>query len=146
MDKRIVEFLIKAKKASYAGKGSETSSSRKKSHDLTYQEGNLMYYDTYLGSKRFAGEEALWIDNKPYWSMNYIGRSLSDDFDINFLREALLLVPENKPFRGPDKHINGNYMYQCDVDGGFEWFQGIERIYYNNSLVYECVFHGGLVD
>ena len=51
MDKRIVEFLIKAKKATYAGKGSETSSSRKKSHDLTYQEGNLMYYDTYLGSK-----------------------------------------------------------------------------------------------
>ena len=145
MDK-IINFLIRAKKATYAGKGSETSSSREKSHDLVYKEDNLMYYDTYLGSKKFAGEEALWINNKPYWSMNYLGRSFSDDFDLNFLREALILVPEDKPFRGPDRYCKGNYVYQCDVEGNFEWFQGVERIYNKDSLVYECVFHGGFVE
>jgi len=60
MDKHIVEFLIRAKKATYAGKGAETDSSRPGSHDLLYAEGALKYIDTYLGNAKFAGEEALW--------------------------------------------------------------------------------------
>ena len=48
MDKRTVEFLIRAKQATYAGKGAETVSSRIKSHDLVYSDGDYMYYDTYL--------------------------------------------------------------------------------------------------
>ena len=58
MDKKVIEFLIKAKRKTYAGKGSETVSSREKSHDLVYRENNFMYYDTYLGGEKFAGEEA----------------------------------------------------------------------------------------
>ncbi len=61
MEKEIVEFLIKAKRLTYAGKGAETMPSREKSHDLIYKEGDYMYYDTYLGTGKFAGEEALWI-------------------------------------------------------------------------------------
>ena len=74
MDKRIVDFLIRAKRATYAGKGAETKPSRTGSHDLVYRERDLMYYDTYLGGEKFAGEEALWISDVPVWSMNYIGR------------------------------------------------------------------------
>lgn len=74
MDKHLLNFLIKAKQATYAGKGAETVSSRLRSHDLIYQDGDYMYYDTYLGTGKFAGEEALWIKDVPYWSMNYIGR------------------------------------------------------------------------
>ena len=51
--KDIIEFLIKAKRATYAGKGSETSPTRPQSHDLTYSEGDYMYYDTYLGGGKF---------------------------------------------------------------------------------------------
>ena len=61
MNKNIIDFLITAKKNTYAGKGAETTSSRVKSHDLVYSEDNMMYYDTYLGGEKFAGEEALWI-------------------------------------------------------------------------------------
>ena len=57
MNTTLIEFLIRAKKATYAGKGAETTSSRTKSHDLKYTEGDLMYYDTYLGGEKFAGEE-----------------------------------------------------------------------------------------
>ena len=102
MDKKLGNFLITAKKATYAGKGAETASSRVKSHDLIYQDGEYMYYDTYLGGDKFAGEEALWISEVPFWSMNYIGRVTGDNFSGDFLKEALLLVPEDKPFRGPD--------------------------------------------
>ena len=146
MDGRLVEFLIRAKKATYAGKGAETISSREKSHDLTYRDGDYMYYDTYLGSVRFAGEEALWIKNTPFWSMNYIGRVIGSPFSGDFLKEALLRVPEDKPFRGPETYSNGDYTYHCKTEGIFEWFHGIETICYKGSQIYECIFHGGLVE
>ena len=146
MDGRLVEFLIRAKKATYAGKGAETISSREKSHDLTYRDGDYMYYDTYLGSVRFAGEEALWIKNTPFWSMNYIGRVIGSPFSGDFLKEALLRVPEDKPFRGPETYSNGDYTYHSETEGTFEWFHGKETICYKGSQIYECIFHGGLVE
>ena len=146
MNKDIIEFLIKAKKATYAGKGAETEPSRPASHDLKYRNGDMLYYDTYLGGNKFTGEEALWIINKPYWSMNYAGRVLGDEFSGDFLKEALLLVPFDKPFRGPKEYTNGDYTYKCDVDGDFDWFQGKEIILYNDKIVYECYFHGGLIE
>ena len=146
MDKELVEFLIGAKKATYAGKGAETTSSREKSHDLIYRDGDYMYYDTYLGTGKFAGEEALWIKDTPYWSMNYIGRVTGDNFSGDFLKEALLLVPEDKPFRGPEKYTNGDYTYDCKIDGDYKWFNGRETISYKGEEIYECIFHGGLVE
>ena len=90
MDKNIIEFLIKAKKVTYAGKGAEIDPSRPNSHDLQYTDGVLKYIDTYLGSSKFAGEEALWKENIPFWSMNYIGRIIGDNFSGDFLKEVLL--------------------------------------------------------
>ena len=146
MDKFIIDFLIRAKKATYAGKGAEVDSSRPNSHDLLYEEGSLKYIDSYLGSRKFAGEEAIWKDDIPFWSMNYIGRVLGVDFSGDFLKEALTLVPEETPFRGPMLHKNGDYSYICKVDGDFHWFSGFEEIYYKYTKVYECIFHGGDVE
>ena len=105
-----------------------------------------MYHDSYLGSGKFAGEEALYIKEKPYWSMNYIGRVTGENFSGDFLKEALLHVPFEKPFRGPEYYSNGDYTYHCDVDGDFEWFQGRETICHNGKEIYECYFHGGLIE
>ena len=145
MDKSIVSFLIRAKKATYAGKGAETASSRTGSHDLVYRENNLMYYDTYLGGDRFAGEEALWISDVPYWSMNYVGRVTGSPFSGDFLKEALLHVPEDQPYRGPKRYENGDYTYSCSVEGDFDWFQGKETISWRGKQIYECYYHGGLI-
>ena len=145
MDKTIVSFLIRAKKATYAGKGAETASSRIGSHDLVYREDNLMYYDTYLGGDRFAGEEALWISGVPCWSMNYAGRVTGSPFSGDFLKEALLHVPEELPYRGPEQYVNGDYAYSCSAEGDFEWFRGEETICYRGNRIYECHFHGGLI-
>ncbi|WP_303919002.1 DUF5680 domain-containing protein [Treponema berlinense] len=106
---------------------------------------NLLYYDTYLGGEKFAGEEALWISKNPYWSMNYIGRITGENFSGDFLKGALLNVPFDKPFRGPEKYCNGEYEYNCSVKGDFEWFQGRETIYFKGKEIYECYFHGGLI-
>ena len=146
MKKKIVDFLIKAKQSTYAGKGAETDPTRKESHDLVYEDGDYMYHDSYLGSGKFAGEEALYIKEKPYWSMNYIGRVTGENFSGDFLKEALLHVPFEKPFRGPEYYSNGDYTYHCEVDGDFEWFQGRETICHNGKEIYECYFHGGLIE
>ena len=145
MDKRIISFLIRAKQATYAGKGAETASSREKSHDLVFRDGDYMYYDTYLGGEKFAGEEALWISDVPYWSMNYLGRVTGSPFSGDFLKEALLHVPEEMPYRGPEKYVNGDYTYTCSVEGDFDWFQGKETITWRGNPIYECVYHGGLI-
>ena len=145
MDKQIVDFLIRAKRATYAGKGAETDSSRPGSHDLAYREGEYLYYDTYLGGDRFAGEEAIWVSGVPFWSMNYAGWVTGENFSGDFLKEALLRVPEEEPFRGPREYAAGDYVYRCDIEGGFDWFQGKETISCLGEQIYECFFHGGLI-
>ena len=145
MDLQTVQFLIRAKQATYAGKGAETAPSRIGSHDLAYREGEYLYYDTYLGGDRFAGEEALWISDRPHWSMNYAGRVTGAHFSGDFLKEALLHVPEEKPYRGPERYVTDDYVYRCDSEGSFDWFQGRETITCRGQLIYECVFHGGII-
>jgi len=110
---------------------------------LRYIEGSLTYIDTYLGSEKFAGEEALWKDNVPFWSMNYVGRVIAEGFSGDFLKEALLLVPEEYPFRGPMQYTNGDYSYMCNIKGDFHWFYGFEEIHFQGNKIYECAFHGG---
>ena len=146
MDKSIVEFLIRAKRATYAGKGKEDGPSRPGSHDLHYSEGELEYIDSYLGGKKFAGEEAMWKAGKPFWAMNYAGRVLSGKFSGDFLKEALLAVPDEHPFRGPESYTKGCFTYKCKVSGSFEWFCGHEKIYFDGNEVYELNFHGGTVE
>ena len=142
---KIISFLMRAKKATYAGKGAETVSSRTASHDLEYHEGEMVYLDTFLGGKCFAGEEAVWISGKPYWSMNYAGQVIGEPFSGDFLKEALLQVPADKPFRGPCEYRDGDYTYKSTVKGDFEWFQGYEVIAYRGEVIYECHYHGTLI-
>lgn len=146
MNNKIIDFLIEAKKNTYAGKGSETTSSRLFSHDLKYEKDNLLYYDSYLGNDNFSGTEALWFDNKPIWSMNYIGRVLDkENFSGDFLKEALLCVSRDYPYRGPYYYQNGDFEYKMMVDGKFDFFTGKEVILYKSKIIYECNFHGGIV-
>lgn len=139
----VIEFLIRAKKATYAGKGSESEPSRPASHDLQYTEGNLHYIDTYIGGEKFAGEEAVWKDGQPVWTMNYCGRVIAEGFSGDFLKEALANVPFDTPYRGPAEYRSGEYLYKCSVTGDFHWYNGFEEIFNGGNKVYECMFHGG---
>lgn len=141
----LLPFLLRAKRATYAGKGAESEPWRPASHDLRYAEEDLLYIDTYLGGERFAGEEALWRADEPLWAMNYVGRVLGEGFSGDFLKEALSLGDLGCPYRGPRIHRNGEFVYHCIVDGGFPWFTGHEEIFRGTARVYECRFHGGAV-
>lgn len=77
--------------------------------------------------------------------MNYYGQVLSDDFNSHFLKEALLMVDELRPFRGPEIYTNGEYTYISKVIGDYSLFHGYEEIYYQSNKIYEAMFHGGLI-
>jgi hypothetical protein len=105
----------------------------------------LLYIDTYLGGLSFAGEEAVWEKGVPVWSMNYCGRVTADGFDGDFLKRALLLVPESAPYRGPELFEDGEMRYASGVSGDVAWYQGYEEITNAGERVYECFYHGGLI-
>jgi transcriptional regulator with XRE-family HTH domain len=141
----LAKFLVKAKCATYAGKGPESASSRPASHDLQYREGDFLYIDTYLGGERFSGEEAVWKGDVPVYAMNYSGRVIGEGFSGDFLKAALCRVPVEKPFRGPEVFEQGDALYRCTLNGTMDWFQGYEEICNSGTRVYECYFHGGAV-
>lgn len=141
----ITGFLIRAKTACYAGHGEEIDASRRGSHDLEYEEGELYYYDTYLGGERFGGEEAVWKNGAPIWCMNYCGRVTGEHFSGDFLKEALDAVPYDMPYRGPGFFQSGAYTYHCRAEGDFDWYQGYEEILHEGIKIYECYFHGGSI-
>ena len=98
-----------------------------------------------LGGSGFAGEEAVWHRGEPVWAMNFAGRVLAEPFEGDFLKEALMRVPKDKPYRGPMVYANGDYRYHCSASGDISWFQGYEEIFYQDKKVYECYFHGGSI-
>lgn len=141
-----IAFLLMAKRNTYAAANNMVDSCRTNSHDFRYQDENgFAYLDSYLGGEYFAGEEAVWLHNQPIWSMNYAGRVTGENFQGDFLKEALMHVPAELPFRGPEIYTKGDYHYHCKVDGGFVWFQGYEEIFYQGEKIYECFFHGGAI-
>ena len=142
---KLIEFRLEANVNTYAAYMNETASTRLDSHDFSYSNGPYTYHDTYVGGEQFGGEEAVWLDGKAQYAMNYFGRVLGQQFSGDFLKEALRNANYEMPYRGPEYYESGEYTYKCSVAGGICWFQGYEEIYWNTEKVYECYFHGGLL-
>ena len=142
---KLIDFRLEANVNTYAAYMNETTATRLDSHDFTYSSGPYTYHDTYVGGEKFAGEEAIWLDGKIQYAMNYLGRVLDQQFSGDFLKEALRKADKNMPYRGPEYFQSGEYTYKCSVTGDFSWFQGCEEIYCNNTRVFECYFHGGIM-
>lgn len=151
--KDLEEFLIEAKKNTYANEnGEKIASSRLNSHDYEYSVGDMIYHDTYFGGVKFMGEEVVYFKNEVLWGMNYYGLTLDENLGEEamdkVLRPALMLVGSDNsviPVRGPHEYVNGEYRYKFMVDGTMECFNGIETIYKNDIKIYELRCTGGLI-
>ena len=86
---KLIEFRLEANVNTYAAYMNETDSTRMDSHDFSYSSGPYTYHDTYVGGEKFAGEEAIWVNGKIQYAMNYLGRVLDQQFNGDFLKEAL---------------------------------------------------------
>lgn len=151
--KKLSDFLVEAKKQTYANENVEKiASTRKGSSDYEYSNGDMTYHDTYFGGTYFMGEEVVYLsDNTPIWGMNYYGvtldETLSEEAMDKALRPALMKVGEDDilPVRGPKKYINGEYEYFFNAGGNLEYFEGEEVIYKNDQMIYKLRCHGGTI-
>lgn len=142
------DFLIKAKKATYANKQAITKISPDNSKELIFKEDILIYRDRYFGHNPFFGEEIVFKKNKPFWGMNYQGKcfsKLKTKEVYNFLKYCLSEVSKDSPVRGPRQIIKGKLKYTNEKKGDIEFFIGIEKIFIKEKLVYICHYHGGLI-
>lgn len=147
-DRKLKEFLVEAKRNTYAGNGAFMESSRPGSKDLPYKSGEYYYQDSYFGGFNFIGEEAVWYKEEIIWGMNYYGEMVIEDIPEGFsdcLKGALKCVPVDKPYRGPEYFKSGEFEYKCNCNGNFESFNGDEEIYQNGKLIYRLKFHGGSI-
>lgn len=141
----LIAFIVKAKKSTYASKKGKIDSSRVGSHDYVFQEGAYAYCDSFFGSASFSGQEIVYKNSLVIWSMNYYGQVLDDLFNGDFLKEALLQVNEEYPYRGIELYKKGEYTYTLEVEGDISSFCGHEKIYYCSKKIYDCLFHGGMI-
>ncbi|MBI2044176.1 XRE family transcriptional regulator [Candidatus Pacearchaeota archaeon] len=155
---RLVKFLKKSNKETYANKAAlKAPSTRPGSEDYHFEADGLVYHDTYWGSRNFLGGEQIWLSEDfakqapAKWGMNYFGFVLDSNVNegelYNFLREALM-QPEDDvkiPVRGPVTFSKGNKRYWFSVKGDLTNFNGLESISIDNRVVYRCRVHGGFI-
>lgn len=164
----LAEFLVWAKKQGYAGGGKYTPLVNG-SKQFTCQRGNFHFSDEYMGESQFPGHEVVrWkIENgQPVWRMNYFGgtvpillgdKKIIEQID-EVLRLALMQVPLEFPFRGPECFSHKEFLYKNDFkqshtekvrfgEVDIKRFSGREtiRMAKSSEPLYFLDYHGGLI-
>jgi len=120
--KRLCKFLATAKKSTYAaGETAKKIVEDDKSTTLIFEDGDLKYHDNYFGGEPFGGREVVFLKNEPIYIMIYYGlvdESVSDfEAVYKILQEALSLISEDYPFRGPNKYSKDGLTYKNSYIG-----------------------------
>ena len=143
----LADFLVYAKRRTY-GSGVEPEKLDDGSKEYLIKSDEYTYRDRFFGGNPFIGEEVVYRNNKPVWSMNYYGMATSKTpYEVfGFLVKALALVEQDKPYRGPEKYSEGSWSYHLMSRGSINSFWGEEEIHYESIRVYWLRFHGGEID
>ena len=152
---RLPAFLVEAKRRTYAGLDDDATIAAPVlpgSKQLEYRSGHLAYRDIYFGMAYFVGQEVVTAKEQAIWSMSYAGGVSPDIMEqgavraiYGFLRRAMLLVREERPFRGPPQFEDGDYCYADASQGGISDFYGAEQIHLRGKQVYALRYGGGLL-
>lgn len=151
-DAALVDFLLRAKRATYANQGgaeTKVAPALPGSVQLEFRDGDLLYRDIYYGSVFFVGEEVVYQQGRPVWVMNYGGGVTVDGVDTGamggFLQEAMRHVAADRPFRGPARYARDAYVYTDATTGDLRRFFGVEVIHLDERAIYELRYHGGVL-
>lgn len=151
---KIREFVLAAGRATYAsGDQSIKEVQSDKSTTIEYKNDefpDLSFHDNYFGGEPYGGREVVFKDGEPVWMMVYYGwveKEQQPDIVYEILMGALRNSSIEMPYRGPELFEKDGWRYQNKVDGDFENFNGIEKIFNSSGqLVYQARYMGGIVD
>ena len=149
-------FLVEAKRRTYAGLDDDATVAAPLlvgSRQLEHRAPPYAYRDIYFGMGFFVGQETVSRDGRVIWSMSYSGGVISDLADrdtfleiYKFLRQALLAIPLEKPFRGPRLFEQADMIYRNEDQGALDRFHGVETIaQHDGTPLYELRYSGGLL-
>lgn len=146
----LTEFIVKAKAATYVGNGKPSLSYRPGAHDLQFHDGEFVYLDSYFGGQDFIGQEVVYHRGEPVWAMNYYGYILEPSMIEaaeagQIIKESLSKLYAEGRFLGGFEHETPFGTYIDTSEGDAAHFTGKERIERNGVIVYELVYHGGLI-
>ncbi|MCW4011528.1 MAG: DUF5680 domain-containing protein [Candidatus Bathyarchaeota archaeon] len=143
----LTDFLVEAKRRTY-GSGAEPMKLDDGSKEYRVEIDEHLYRDRYFGGNPFIGQEVVYRNRKPVWSMNYYGKATgrTPEEVFSFLGKALGLVESKKPYRGPEKYVEGPWSYTFFSRGNINSFWGEEEIQYDGIRVHWLKFHGGEID
>ena len=144
------DFILTAKAATYIGDGHSAPSCRPASHDLAYQAGDYQYLDSYFGGSDFIGEEIVYLQGSPVWGMNYYGvlrepEVISAAEVGRMIKDSLSLMYREGRFLGGWLHTQGELTYHDTSQGDLTYFSGREWIEKDGQVLYELVYHGGMI-
>ncbi|GGZ33346.1 hypothetical protein GCM10010387_29360 [Streptomyces inusitatus] len=143
-------FIVRAKSATYVGGAGKIAPVRTASHDLEYQEDDLVYRDSYFGGTDFLGQETVHLTGRPVWGMNYYGYLLTEGIDAftagETIKTALTALYAEGRFLGGFRHTVGELTYADETVGEVNRFRGVEHIATaDGTRVYELRYHGGRI-
>lgn len=143
-------FIVRAKAATYVGGGAKAPSCRPGSHDLRFEDGAFAYLDSYFGGADFLGEEVVYFQGAAVWVMNYYGRILEPTLIAaaqagQVIQASLSEMYKQGRFLGGFEHTVGTFRYFDTSAGSLASFTGREWITHGDIVVYELVYHGGLI-
>ncbi|MBI4039202.1 hypothetical protein HY388_00030 [Candidatus Daviesbacteria bacterium] len=148
--KNLRQFLIDSNQAGYAsGQEKKWIKEADGSTTIPFEKGDWKSHDNFFGGEPYGGRTIVFYKEKPVWIMVYYGWA-TEEVETNpiyqVLRNALMKMPQDHPFRGPGKYQDGEYIYTNLWSGELERFFGEEKIIQNDKLVYKANYLGGLVD
>lgn len=146
---QLIRVIVTAKQATYVGNGRVAEPSRQGSHDLVWSEGDWSYRDSYFGGTDFIGQECLWRQEKPVWSMAYYGYVLRDDL-IDAARAGATIKAALSAMYADGRFLGGWHWsgphgdYRDQNTGDSARFKGRETISVAGETAYALDYFGGL--
>ena len=148
---KLLSFYQKAALNTYIGGGEyEKTPEREGFFELTFNEGDWSYRDSYAGDALSFGTETIKYQNKFVWCSQYYGgmapgkESLSER-TFNFLKTSMRQKPTEFSARGPSQYTEEDWEYNYVQDGNIESYRGLEIIKYKGEIVFEYKINGGLI-
>ena len=149
INKEMIDFIQRAKKATFASKTAKPIKTKDNGLKYTYEESPLLYKDKYFGYFTDTGQEVVWYNGNPIWSMSYRGGMLShEDLSsrcFSFLKRCLQKFPETFPVRGPEIYEEGDFKYENEWKGDINSFFGEEKIFLKKEQIYFRNYLGGTI-
>jgi len=136
-------FIVEANQHTWAGEGAEVEPQRPGYKELEYRNGLWCLRDSYTSYFQAPGMTTVYHRERPVWAMSYGGPGQTEGHQdhaketFNFLKDALMHVTPELPFRGPPEYIVGDRSYHFDMSGDISAGTWREQITESGILTFE---------